>query len=176
MKIRCTTCGQCVSTIDVPDGTIIRACIECHECIVSSPVAVPIEVSPYRPRHQFFMHMRPPTTTAQMHEIRCVKGKPIVYDPPSVVRMKARLSGSLYPFAPRDPFVGPLRLTVKWVFTGKKQAWKDTKPDVDNMQKALQDAMTKLKFWKDDAQVSSMIVDKFTDTKPGIFVRIEALS
>lgn len=32
MRLRCSSCGKSVST-EVPDGTIIRAYIECQECI-----------------------------------------------------------------------------------------------------------------------------------------------
>ena len=36
MKIRCNRCGKIVST-EVPDGTVIRAWIECPECIEKEP-------------------------------------------------------------------------------------------------------------------------------------------
>lgn len=36
MRICCSSCGKTVST-EVPDGTIIRAYIECPECIEKPP-------------------------------------------------------------------------------------------------------------------------------------------
>jgi len=32
MKLRCFTCGKIVST-EVPEDTIVRACLECPECL-----------------------------------------------------------------------------------------------------------------------------------------------
>lgn len=54
-------------------------------------------------------------------------------------------------------------------------AWKTTKPDTDNLDKALKDEMTRLHFWKDDAQVCSEISEKFWADVPGIFVKVVAL-
>ena len=36
--------------------------------------------------------------------------------------------------------------------------------------------MTRLRFWRDDAQVASEIAEKFWSDVPGIFVRVEMLS
>lgn len=33
MQIRCCSCGKSVANAIIPDGTIIRAWIECPECI-----------------------------------------------------------------------------------------------------------------------------------------------
>lgn len=52
---------------------------------------------------------------------------------------------------------------------------KTSKPDTDNLEKALKDCMTRLHFWKDDAQVASEISEKFWAAVPGIYVRIEEL-
>ena len=53
--------------------------------------------------------------------------------------------------------------------------WKTTKPDTDNLDKALKDEMTRLRFWHDDAQVASEISEKFWADVPGIFVKVVAL-
>lgn len=125
---------------------------------------------------EFFLPMVPPTTTAQMHKIAVQNGKPRVYDPPEVKEMKATLMAHLAPHRPAEPLTGPVALTVKWIWPGGEEwAWKPTKPDTDNLQKALKDAMTKLGFWRDDAQVSSEIIQKFTHTKTGIYIHIQAM-
>lgn len=125
---------------------------------------------------QFFMAMQPPTTTAQMHKVAVRNGKPVFYDPPAVKEMKAKLQAALHPHRPAEPLQGPLRLVVKWIWQGKTDAYKPTKPDTDNLQKALKDSMGLCRFWLDDAQVASEICEKMTGPKPGIFVRIEVLS
>ncbi len=123
----------------------------------------------------FFMSMVPPTATAQMHKVAVRGRKPVFYDPPAVVEMKAKLAAHLAAHRPAEPLQGALRLCCKWVWPGKTVQYKPTKPDTDNLQKALKDIMTKLGFWLDDAQVASEICEKFTGPTPGIYVEIEVL-
>lgn len=128
---------------------------------------------------QFFMPMIPPSTTFQAKDLAVRNGKPVIYDSAELHAIKAKLRGHLVKYVPDKPITGPVRLLVKWCYpaTGKHKpgTWKTTKPDTDNMQKALLDSMTKLGFWKDDAQVASQIVEKFWSDVPGIFVYITQL-
>ena len=71
-----------------------------------------------------------------------------------------------------------MRLLVKWMFPAdgrRSGAWRTSKPDTDNLEKALKDEMTRLHFWYDDAQVCSEIVEKFWSDPCGVFVRVEEL-
>jgi len=120
----------------------------------------------------------PPTTTAQTRSVRVVKGKPVFYKPEKLQLAEHRLWDALYPHKPDAPFEGALRLTVKWCYPRGQNpdgAYKTTKPDTDNLQKALKDVMTRIGFWVDDALVCSEIVEKFWAKVPGIFIRIEEL-
>lgn len=51
------------------------------------------------------------------------------------------------------------------------------KPDLDNLNKAVLDALTKAEIWKDDSQVQSMSATKLYASKEnddmGVFIRIE---
>ena len=80
---------------------------------------------------------------------------------------------------PEQPFTGAVQLIVKWCFpvSGKHSdgEYKTTKPDTDNLQKALKDIMTKLHFWKDDALVASEVVEKFWADTPGIWICIREI-
>ena len=130
--------------------------------------------------HQFFMPMIPPTVTDQMHRITYNRdGKPVIYDSPELSDAKAKLIAHLSQHRISERIDGGVRLIVKWLFpmTGdhKDGEYKLTKPDTDNLQKALKDCMTKVGFWKDDALVSSEIIEKFYSDIPGIFIRIETL-
>ena len=60
----------------------------------------------------------------------------------------------------------------------KWKKWKATKPDCDNLVKAVLDAMTLLGFWVDDSQVCSLAVDKvYMDVAgPGVSVRVSNLT
>lgn len=128
---------------------------------------------------QFFMAMRPPETTAQMRKYAVRGGKVRVYDPPEVAAMKQKLESRLAAHRPEVPLQGPVQLVVKWCFPlgrGRFDGdWKTTRPDTDNLQKALKDVMTKLGFWKDDAQVASEVTEKFWAATPGIFVMAREL-
>ena len=130
---------------------------------------------------EFFMPMIPPTVTAQEHKVTMIKGKPVFYDPPELNMAKEKITGALYKAMPEDweTITGPCRLIVKWLFpvTGKHKdgEWKVTKPDTDNLQKALKDGMTALGYWKDDALVCSEIVEKFWAEIPGIYISIQTI-
>lgn len=124
----------------------------------------------------FFMPMLPPRTTYQQKQINW-KNKTI-YEPAGVREARAKLSGHLAKHRPEQPMEGPIRLTVKWLYRTKTKEpkYKDTRPDIDNIQKLLLDCMTDLGFWKDDGQVASMIVEKFwVRDLPGIYIKVERL-
>lgn len=128
---------------------------------------------------EFFLPIIPPETTAQQKKVSVVNGKPVFYDPPDVKKAREKLTAHLAKHAPKKMFDGSVRLTVKWCFpiTGKHGdgEYKWTKPDLDNSNKILQDCMTKLGFWKDDAYVVSLIAEKFWAKQPGIYIRIEEI-
>lgn len=127
---------------------------------------------------QFFLPMHPPRTTHQQKEIRCLKNKPIVYESAALKSARSKLMAHLAGHVPAEKWTGPIRLQVKWLFSGGGHydgEWKTTRPDTDNLQKLLKDCMTDLGFWKDDAQVVSEIAEKFWAKQPGIFIRVERL-
>lgn len=130
-------------------------------------------------RTEFFVAMKPPTITHQEKQVTVVKGKPVFYEPADLKAARAKLQDHIGKHAPAKPFVGAIRLVVKWLFpiTGEHYdgEYKITKPDTDNLQKMLKDVMTMLGFWKDDALVASEITEKFWADIPGIYVAIEEL-
>lgn len=123
----------------------------------------------------FFMIMKPPTTTTQQH--RVVKGN--FYDSPQLKAARAKLMAHLGKHVPKVRYEHSVRLTVWWCFpiTGKHHdgEYKYTKPDTDNLQKLLKDCMTKCGYWKDDALVASEVVEKYWAKIPGIYIKIEEL-
>ena len=127
---------------------------------------------------QFFLPMIPPTATHQQKGIRVQNGKPVVYEKERVTVARAKLAAHLTAHRPPEPLTGPLRLVVKWCFPAGKHpdgTYKPTRPDTDKLNKLLQDVMTDLHFWKDDAQVASEIIEKFWAEVPGIWIRVEQL-
>lgn len=133
---------------------------------------------------QFFLPMRPPTVTHHDKKLHAFMrgGKPcaVLHDTPELKDARAKFHAYLAPHAPADPLTGPVRLLVKWLFPADGRhpdgAWKTTKPDTDNLDKALKDEMTRLHFWQDDAQVCSEISEKFWADLPGIYIEILPLT
>lgn len=124
---------------------------------------------------EFFMPMKPPTVTAQQHKIS--NGE--FYDPPELKVAKIKLRDSLAPHIPEKPYDGALRLVVKWCFpiTGNHHdgEYKYTKPDTDNLNKALKDIMETLGFYVNDSRIASEIIEKFWAEIPGIYIRLEKI-
>ena len=128
----------------------------------------------------FFIAIDPPTSTAQMKQVRVVKGKPIFYDPPAVKEARNVLSVHLAVHKPDKPIAGPVSLRVLWLFprgkSHKNGEWRTTKPDTDNLQKLLKDCMTRCGFWNDDAQVVREVAEKrWADEPSGIYIEVEEL-
>ena len=72
---------------------------------------------------------------------------------------------------------GAVRLYAVWNFPIKdKKKWgklKTTRPDTDNVEKMLKDEMTRLGFWKDDAQVCVEIILKYWSEKGSITIMVD---
>lgn len=129
---------------------------------------------------EFFLPMKKlPTATHQQKQVRIQNGKPHFYEPAQVAQARATLQAHLYPHRPASPLSGPLRAVIKWCYprtrTARNGAYKTTRGDLDNMAKLILDVMTGLGFWKDDAQVASLILEKFWADMPGIYIRITQL-
>ena len=128
---------------------------------------------------EFFMAIIPPTSTKQQRGWGKTKtGKVITYDRDNA-DAEQKLTSHLAKYIPPEPYTGPIRLIVKWLFPLKGKhydgEWYTNKPDYDNLPKAMNDIMTKLGYWKDDAQIASGITEKIWSKIPGIYVRIEEL-
>lgn len=128
----------------------------------------------------FFIAIKPPTATAQEKKVNPVKGKPVFYDPPAVKAARETLTAHLTGHRPEKPMNGPVELRTLWLFpkgkTHRHGEWRITKPDTDNLQKLLKDCMTKVGFWRDDAQVVREIAEKrWSDEPSGIYIEINEL-
>ena len=124
----------------------------------------------------FKLKMKPPTITAQEHQVTVKNGKPIFYDPPKLKNAKQDLLGHLYQYQPKEPYNEAVILSVQWLFQSPLHhdgEWKTTKPDTDNLQKLLKDCMTRVGFWNNDALVVREVVEKrWVRNAPGIVISI----
>ncbi len=127
---------------------------------------------------EFFMPMIPPTATAQQHKVNCKSGRAAFYAPSELADARSKLESHLSRWKPSQPILGGLRLIVRWCFPRGRHRdgeYRLTRPDTDNLNKLLKDCMTRVGFWKDDAQVASELIEKFWAEIPGIYIRVESL-
>ena len=127
----------------------------------------------------FYLDMIPPTVTAQEHKVMVRHGRPVFYDTPRLKEARLTYEQALRLHRPDTPMEGALALEVEWYFPSKTHhegELRVTRPDTDNLQKLLKDCMTRVGFWKDDAQVCRETVTKrWTRTKPGIRIEVTQL-
>jgi Holliday junction resolvase RusA-like endonuclease len=113
-----------------------------------------------------------------------------VYDPGTAEGWKGQVAVGIAGQIPSAPIEGPLCLHLEFYFsrpkshfgTGKKASvmrpdapgYHTGRPDADNLAKAVMDALSVLRVWKDDAQVCHLIVRKLYDDGrgPGCIVEI----
>ncbi len=128
---------------------------------------------------EFFMQMVPPTRTHQEKQVKVVNGRPVFYEPQEVKAARQKLRAYLGQHVPEKELEGPVRLTTWWCFPASGDhhdgEYRTSKPDTDNLVKMLKDVMTDLRFWKDDAQVASEVIEKYWADIPGIYVKVESL-
>ena len=96
----------------------------------------------------------------------------------SIIALMAR-------YAPKSPAIGPLRLDILCCMQIPKSMTKRDregikglvtlpakKPDLDNLDKQIMDAMTRLRFWEDDSQVCLILSGKMYSETPCWLVRL----
>lgn len=125
---------------------------------------------------EFFIDMIPPTATHQERGCAIKNGKRRYYNRNND-DAEQKLRAYLAKYVPEQPLTGALQVVCKWCYPikGKHKDGEPhtSKPDVDNLCKALYDIMTKLGYWKDDSQIYSGITEKFWAARPGLYIRIE---
>lgn len=114
-----------------------------------------------------------------------------VYDPGTAEGWKGQIALGARPFLPETPLEMPLLLHLEFYFprpkghyySGKRASvlrnaspgYHTGKPDVDNACKAVMDALTILRMWRDDAQICHLIARKLYDDGrgPGCIITIK---
>ena len=95
-----------------------------------------------------------------------------MYDPGTAEGWKGQIAAAAMPHKPHTQLQGPLHVNLNFHFARPKShsnrkglklnapEWHTSKPDADNLAKAVLDCITQLGFWKDDSQVASLDVRK----------------
>ena len=107
------------------------------------------------------------------------------YEAGTAENWKSRIADGSRPFLPVSPLEGPIRVDLDLLLPRPKRLFRkkdpagelphDKKPDRDNCEKAVLDAMTELGWWRDDAQVCAGEVRKLyhaKDGRPGARIRV----
>lgn len=129
------------------------------------------------------LSIAPPKTTHQAKMIVRRGRFASLADKPELVSVVNDYLTLLRPYAPEKPMMGPVVMTVEFVFPWRKSETKKnralgrlpmtSKPDWDNAAKTLADVMTKLGFWMDDAQVFDGRSMKFWGDDVGVTIECE---
>ena len=106
----------------------------------------------------------------------CVTREGHAYNPPSADAWKARVGLEARAIRGRTPLAGPIRVDVIFLFPrplshfiGRRPerglrpgapVWHDIRPDRDNLDKAILDALTRARLWGDDAQIADGRIQK----------------
>lgn len=120
-------------------------------------------------------------------------GRVRVYDPSTAEGWKAEVALAVRDIAPSTPLTGPLKVDLVFYLprpkahyrTGRYAGilkdsaphWHTGKPDIDNLTKAVLDALSQLRFWEDDSQVCAgqRVKEYAGDQGPGCWLRVEEL-
>lgn len=119
----------------------------------------------------------PPTATAQQKGVFVRNGRARFFTKAKVREAENFLAALLAPHAPAEPLRGPVRFQARWCFPFRKSEPKrvtaagreiphTVRPDLDNLEKALLDVLTRLRFWEDDALVFSKETSKHWGPRP----------
>jgi Holliday junction resolvase RusA-like endonuclease len=92
------------------------------------------------------------------------------------------------PHRPASPIEGPVRLRVTFLLPRPKNRcrrkdspeplWCTTKPDFDNLSKAIADCLTQQGWWRDDAQVVEAHITKqwhAIGERPGAWIQVSPI-
>jgi len=111
-----------------------------------------------------------------------------VYDPGTAEGWKSLIAEAARPYLPAEPFDCPIGLSIEFNMPRPKRLLRKcdpegpirhtAKPDLDNLSKAVMDALTAIGIWRDDSQVSSTTVSKWYVSKgqrPGAIIGVATL-
>jgi Holliday junction resolvase RusA-like endonuclease len=134
-------------------------------------------------RLDFFIPGEPPTVTAQEKGLATrqiwrggkLKTVPFAYETPEVKRIRELFVWQLGAHRPERELDGPIRMITIWTWqatkTHKPGTYRDTKPDTDNIVKAVMDALNGAAY-HDDSQVTTLHVYKRYGIAPCVKVWI----
>lgn len=114
-----------------------------------------------------------------------------VYDAGTAEGWKGCIALAARPHVPVTPMHGPIRVDAHFIFPRPKSHYRTgkranelrpdapllhtSKPDRDNLDKALCDCLTQAGMWRDDSQVCAGEIIKTYGDKPGAVIRVSVV-
>lgn len=128
----------------------------------------------------FTMNMTIPSATAQQIGLTVRNGRAYTYKKQKVLDAEKEFAIRLYEHKPAKPITGAVVLMIEWFYGTSDQkkvdTYKTTRPDLDNLNKILQDTLMKLRFFEDDSQIAKLQATKcWTSGEDRIEIRIREL-
>ena len=125
-----------------------------------------LPVAQARAKTRLFRNARAPLGVTTSH-----------YEPENVRDWKRTVQGQVLPHRPPAPVEGPLAVTLTFhlprpVSLPKRVLAHTKKPDLDNLVKAIKDALRGV-VYRDDAQIVQLIATKAYDPSPGVGIAVE---
>jgi len=115
-------------------------------------------------------------------------GQARVYDAGTAEGWKGAVAAAASACRPSRPLDGPLRLDIVFAMPRPRAHYRTgrfvnelrpdapqhhaQKPDRDNLEKAVMDALTQIGFWRDDGQVCTGFVSKVWSDRPGATITV----
>jgi crossover junction endodeoxyribonuclease RusA len=112
-------------------------------------------------------------------------GRASVYDAGTAEHWKSQIAEAARSHLPSEPFDCPIGLTVDFHMPRPKRLMRKkdpddpirhtAKPDLDNLTKAVMDALTAIGMWRDDSQVCHVLASKWyaaKDRRPGATITV----
>lgn len=106
-----------------------------------------------------------------------VNGKARMFNPGTAEHWKSQIAAKVTDYLPETPYEGPMTVSMAFYFQRPKSHYTSkgkltkmaahekfyhtSKPDFDNLEKAVSDCLTEIKFWRDDSQVINWTGYKF---------------
>ena len=129
----------------------------------------------------------PKNTGQSAKRLGRIHGRAMMFETKESKDTKAMYMALLYEKKPPNPFDAPISVEYKFYFpynsTVKKSIQnqeliipKTTKPDWDNIPKQIQDVMTRLQFWTDDALIYKGTCSKWFAPHGKITIEITPLN
>lgn len=110
------------------------------------------------------LDMKIPSATAQQIGLAVRNGRAYTYKKQKVRDAEKEFAIRLMPHRPKKPIEGAVFLSIEWYYgtkdKKKQYTLKTTRPDLDNLNKILQDSLVKVGFMKDDSQIARLKATK----------------